>query len=182
MAQHPTPAAGSSTKPSKRSVTLLVRGLEINAQSLEGGVVHLAVRADQKHKSVLGRLRQHLANALFRAADACHPSQHNGPLWLVERPVGSTPLEHQLTGRAEEGVRHIWPLHDAFGQAHYNSLFIHEGVKRHQDGRAVSERFLRRCGQKSADDLQGFAPVNPAMFAGQRIVVLQDPAQQGGAA
>lgn len=149
MSNHHTTINQANTQP-QRSVSLLVRGLRIEAEGFQGGVVNLAVRADQQHKGVLGHLRQHLANALFRAADVCHPSQNNGPLWVIERMVGGTPLEHHLTGRAEDGVRHIWPLHDALGQAHYNSLVVREGVKRHQDSRVVSERFLRRGGQKAA--------------------------------
>lgn len=141
------------------SMTLRVRGLQIDAECVEGRVIHLAVRAHEQHKGVLGRLRQHLAHALFRAADACHPGQNNGPLWVVEPVVGSTPLQHPMPDRTEGHIRYVWPLHDALGQAHYNSLFVHEGVKRHQDGRAVPENLLRRCGQKRAEyshaDLSG---------------------------
>lgn len=166
------PISQASANPARQSLTLLVRGLQIEAESIESGVVHLAVHAHQQHKGVLGCLRQHLANALFRAADACHPSQHNGPLWVVQPVVGSTPLEHQVAGGTEGAVRYIWPLHDALGQAYYNSLLVHEGVKRHQDGRAVSERLLRRCGQKRAE-------YSHADFSGLKNVIVD---AEGGAA
>lgn len=156
MAQQHPQAAGSGQH---KSLTQLIRGLQIDAQSLEGGVVNLTARAHQQHHGMLGRLRQHLANALYRAADACHPGQHNGPLWVVEPVVGHAAAQHPVANRADAGVRYIWPRHDALGQAHYNSLLVHEGVKRHQDGRAVSNRFLQRCGQKAAEyshaDLSG---------------------------
>jgi hypothetical protein len=160
MAQQHTPAAGSG---GTSSLTLLIRGLRIDAQSVEGGVIHLAVRAHQKHQSVFGRLRQHIANALFRAADACHPGQNNGPLWVVHPVVSNATVEHELANGTDPGVRYVWPLHAPLGQAHYNSLLLHEGVKRHQDGRAVSDRFLRRSGQKRAEyshaDLSGLKNV-----------------------
>lgn len=149
---HHHPQAACSGQPA--SLALLVRGLRIEAQSIQHGVIHLAVCANEHHKGFLGNLRQHLANALFRAADACHPGQNHGPLWVVQPVVGSTPLQDQVSGRADGGIRYVWPLHDTLGQAHYNSLFVHEGVKRHQDGRPVSERFLRRCGQKRAEYFQ----------------------------
>lgn len=158
---HPTHPAASSGQPA--SLALLVRGLRIDAQSVEGGVVNLAVRANEQHKGVFGRLRQHLANALFRAADACHPGQDNGPLWVVSSVVVGAAADNHLADLADDRVRYVWPRHYALGEAHYQPLLIHEGVKRHQDGRPVSERFLRSCGQKRAEyvhaDLSGLKNV-----------------------
>lgn len=166
--------------PAKGSMSLLVRGLQINAQSVEGGVVHLTVCADQQHQGVFGRLRQHLANALFRAADACHPGQNQRALRVVQPVVLGASLQHELPHLADANVREIWPLHDAFGNAHYNALITGEGVKRHHDGRAVAGQSLHGCGQKGADDFQGMTPIDPAMFAGAPVVVLPD--HEGGAA
>lgn len=144
------------------SLSILVRGLRIEAKCVEGDVVHLAVRANEQDESLWGRLRQHLANALFRAADACHPGQDNGPMWVVERMVGCTALENLLANRAEDGTRYIWPRHDALGNAYYQTLAIYEGVKRHQDGRPVSKRWLRLRGQKRAD----YSHVDPSLLKG----------------
>lgn len=154
-------------------VTLLVRGLRIEAQAIEGGVVHLAVRAHQQHQGMFGRLRQHLANALFRVADACHPGQNHGPLWVVEPVVGAAACQDHLANSAESGVRYIWPRHDSLGQAHYNALFVHEGVKRHQDGRPVVKGFFGRGGQERADYAHG-AP----LAAGAKVLVWPDGQQR----
>lgn len=155
------------------SLTLLVRGLRIEAHGVEGSVVHLAVRANKQHQGVFGRLRQHLADALFRIADACHPSQHNGPLWVVEPVVGAAPRQDQLAHGAEPGVRYIWPRHDSLGQAHYNALFVHEGVKRHQDGRPVAGGFFGQGGQERAD----YSHAAP-FAADKTVLVLADDQQQ----
>ena len=160
----------------KSSVALLVRGLHIDAQSVEGGVVHLTVRTNEQHQGVFGRLRQHLANALFRAADACHPGQHHRALRVVAPVVLGAALQNKLPHRADAHIRDIWPLHDALGNAHYNALFVHEGVKRHHDGRAVAGHRLDGAGQKSADDSQDWTPIDPAVFAGKAIVVAREVA------
>jgi hypothetical protein len=129
-----------------------IRGLSIQAQSGECGVVDLVVGAQEQHKGIWRRIRQHFANALFRAADACHPSQNHWPIRVVEHMVGTSSVKNSLPNRAPSNVRHVWPIHGANGDAYYKTLLTHEGVKRHNDGRPVSSQLLKSCGQQSTDD------------------------------
>lgn len=75
--------------PLRKLLRLHLQGLQIDAECGEGGVVHLAVRTDQQHEGRWGRLRQHLAHALFRAGNLCHAGHRHGaprtpwPLVLV---------------------------------------------------------------------------------------------------
>ena len=136
-------------------VRIEVRGLEIDAQCGKGGVVNLVVRTQQQHKGLWGRFRQHLAHALFRAGDACHPGHNHGALRVVSCQVAGTPVDDGLTKVADHNVRNIWPIHAANGDAHYMALLAHEGVKRHHDGRPVARQGGNFWGQKSADDFHG---------------------------
>ena len=133
-------------------VRIDVRGLEIDAQCGKGGVVNLVVRAEQQHQGVWGRFRQHLAHALFRAGDACHPGHNHSALRVVLPMVADTPVKDGLPKAADHNVREVWPIHAPNGDAYYMALLAHEGVKRHHDGRPVMREggFFR--GQKSADD------------------------------
>lgn len=130
-----------------------IRGIRIDAQCGEGGVVNLTVHAQEQHKSLWRRFRQHIANALFRAADACHPSQNHWPIRVVEQMVSPSSIEHGLPNGTQTNVRQIWPLHLSDGKAYYYPLLVHEGIKRHHDGRRVTSQLIRSCGEKSTDDL-----------------------------
>ena len=135
-----------------QSVTLYVRGLQIDAQGGEGGIVNFVVRADQQNKGVWWRLRQHLANALFRAGDACHPGDHHGALRVVAQVVRAAALDDGLANGADRHVRQVWPLHSANGDAHYIAALVHEGVKRHYDGRLARGNGGFFGQEKGADD------------------------------
>lgn len=135
-----------------------IRGLEIDAQCGKGSVVNLIVRANKKHEGAVGRLRQHIANALFCAADACHPSYDNGGLRVVLCDMPAASLNDGLPDRTDPNVRDVWPIKTANGDAHYIALLVHEGVKRHQDGRPVTRNGMKFWRQKSADDSHGGAP------------------------
>lgn len=162
------------TTPNAPSLRLLVRGLVIDAQAFKGGVVHLAVGAHKQHKSLWWRLRQHLAHAFFRAGDLCHPCNHHGGLRVVSGHVPATAFDDGLADRADAHVADVWPLHDAFGNAHYNGLFVHEGVKRHHDGRPAVDQEVGLGRKKGADDSHGLS----AIWSGlnRTVVVLPDPA------
>lgn len=155
----------STTTPSRTLLRLHIRGLEIDAQSGEGGVVNLVVRAHQQHKGPWGRFRQHLANALFRAGDACHPGNNHRALRVVLRDVVGTSLNDGLPDAADQHVRQVWPLHSPNGDAHYMALLVHEGVKRHHDGQPAFDQAGVRGRQKCADDAHGgsLEVVKPAM-------------------
>lgn len=131
-----------------------VRGLKIHAQSGKGGVVNLVVGTDQKHTGVLGRLRQHLANALFRAGDLCHPSNHHDPVRVVRLGVGTGAVNDALPHRADTDGIEVLPLNLPNGDAYYNALLIHESVKGHQKRRWLTV-LSGRWGQKGADDSCG---------------------------
>lgn len=138
-----------------------VRGLKIHAQCGKGGVVNLVVSADQKHTGVLWRLRQHLANALFRAGDLCHPSNHHGPVRIVRIGMGTSTVNDALANGADPDSIEVLPLNLSNGDAYYNALLIHESVKRHQKRRWFAI-FSGRWGQKGADDscAQFLSPVS----------------------
>lgn len=130
-----------------------VRGLQVDAQCGIGGVVHLVVRAQQQHEGAWRRLRQHLANALYRAADLCHPGDHGRGVRVVELLVPAAAVDDDLPERADAHVRQVWPLHGANGEAHYQALLIHEGVKRHHDGRPAAGHVGGLGRQGGAQDL-----------------------------
>lgn len=143
----------------KSSLRAYVRGLEIDTQLGECGVVNLVVRTEQQHEGFIGRIRQNVANALFRAGDRCHPSHDHNPVRVVEIVVGSTAVEHPLANVADPHVVEIWPIHGSNGEAYYQPLLAHEGVKRHQDSRPASDEFLRLRGQQSTDHTHGLSPL-----------------------
>lgn len=166
--------AGLHTK-SIPSVRLHVRGLQIDTQCGKGGVVNLVVRADEEHKSVWSSLRQHIANALFRAGDACHPSNNHGGLRVVLRDMPSATLNDALPQRTNSDIRQVWPIHTANGDAHYMALLVHEGVKRHHDGRIVSSNAQNLCRQKSTDDTHTHSnPRKPPCYPTQQQARIEE--------
>lgn len=82
------------------SIQVLVRGFEINIQRGKGGFVNLVARAHQQHASLWGRIRQNLANALFRAGDLCNLGNHNGPVQVVEGAMADIAKVEESCGRA----------------------------------------------------------------------------------
>lgn len=128
-----------------------VRGLKIHAQCGKGGVVNLVVGADQKHAGMLGRLRQHLANALFSAGDLCHPSNHHGPVRVVRLGMGTSTVNDALANGADTDSVEVLPLNLPNGDSYYNALLLHESVKRHHNCRWLSI-LTRRWWKKGTDD------------------------------
>lgn len=153
-----TQTQAKSSKPLSSSVRAHVRGLNIDAKCGKGGVVNLVVRAQQQHKGIWGRIRQHFANALFRAGDACHPSQDNQALRVVLSHVIAAPVNDGLPDLANPNVRNVYPLHTTNGDAHYIALLVHEGVKRHQDGRRIASNNRFLWWKKGTDDVHRVAP------------------------
>lgn len=170
----PKPKTHANATAQMPLLRLLVRGLEIDAERGEGGVINLAVRAQQHHQGLLRRLRQHLANALFRAADLSNPGQHNGGVRVIHRVVRSTSVQHKATDSIEPQVFEVWPLHTADGDAHYQALVVHEGVERHHDGRLVAGKFLDHSRQRCAHDAHGFSPLSTSILKGKNIVAWPD--------
>lgn len=67
----------------KGSVALLVRGLHIDAQSVEGGVVHLTVRANEQHQGVSGAFASTLRTRSFAPLTLATPASTTAPCgWL----------------------------------------------------------------------------------------------------
>lgn len=134
-----------------------VRGLVIDTQCGEGSVINLVVRADQKHPRAFGRVRQYLAHALFRAGDLCYPGNDHRAIRVVQIHVPAKGVDDVLSNGTDSHVAEVWPLNLPNGDAYYNPLLVHEGVKQHQNGfwrNAVNR--LRR--QKGTDDLQSSLP------------------------
>ncbi len=144
--------------PARLSVLLHVRGLEIEAQCGEGGVVNLVVRAQQQHKGLWRRIGQHAAHALYRIADACNPGDDGGGLRVVLCEVPGAAVNDGLPKLAHKHVRQVWPLHAANGDAYYVALLVHEGVKRHHDGRPATADCEGFGWQKCADDAHAANP------------------------
>ena len=156
---------------------LHVRGLEIDAQCGKSGVVNLVVRADQQHKGIWRRFCQHLAHALFRAGDACNTGNDNRALRVVLRPVSGTTVDDGLPDWANPDISEVWPLHSANGDANYIALLVHEGVKRHHDGRPAARDGGCLGGQKGADDAHGGSLVKNPIITPTIIVCM--PAGKG---
>lgn len=151
-----------------------VHGLVIDAQGGKGGVVHLVIRADQKNTSAWGRLRQHMAHALFRAGDFCHPSYDKRAVRVVSRPVGRQPVDDVLPHLTHSHVVELAPLYLADGEAHYNALFVHESVKHHEDGRS-NNRTVGAGRQEGADDSHGgLFPLSDSALKALNVVILPD--------
>ena len=150
-----------------------VRGLVIHPQCGERGVVNLVVRADQKHPTAFGRLRQHLANALFRAGDLCYPGNDDRALRVVQPHVACQGVDDVLPNRTDANAGEVWPLNFPNGDAYYNPLLLHESVKHHHKG------FWRKAlhwlrGQKTAEDSQECLHKVDWPANGTKVVVLPD--------
>ena len=151
-----------------------VRGLVIHPQRGESGVVDLVVRADQKHATAFGRLRQHLAHALFRAGDLCYPGNDDRALRVIRRHVLAQGVNHPLADGADAHAAEVWPLNLPDGDAYYHPLLVHESVKHHQHS------WLRKAlhwlrGQKTAEDSQESLHKVDWPANGTKVVVLPDP-------
>jgi hypothetical protein len=175
--QTPAPA-GMNAARSQPLLRTLVRGLVIDAQAGDGGVVHLRVRAHQQHKGAWGRVRQHAANALFRAADLCHPSNNDCALRVVAGVVFSTPVDHDLPDGGDPDLVDVWPVHGADGDAYYHPFLVHEGVKRLHDGRPAVHQGRNLGRQIGADDLRAIAPQTAEILRQRKVdAAAETPAQ-----
>lgn len=146
---------------------ILARGLEIDAESGKGGVVHLVIRAQQQHQGMLGRIGQCLAHALYRIGDALQFNQQHRAVRVVEVKVSPTAADDLLPDSGDTHVREIWPILDANRDAHYHALLAHEGIKRGYDGRPVKQR-RSASGQECRDDLH---PIDFTPLAGRKIIM-----------
>ncbi len=167
-----------TASPAQSLVRLRIRGRVIDAQGGESGVVHLVVRTDKQHPRLLGRLRQHLANALFCAGDLCNPGHDHRALRVDALVVPGQTLDDQLTDLAHAHRRELVALNGPNGDAHYNALFVHERVEHHHKG--IGGKLLAVFGlQKRTDDAHG-RPLQAADFSNWDTVIVLP--QQGGAA
>ena len=162
-----------------------IRGLKIHAKCGKGGVVNLVVGANQKHAGMLGRLRQHLANALFCAADLCNPGNHNSPIRVVRVGMPSDSVNDGLTHCGNTDALEVRPLHLSNGDTYYNALLIHESVKRHQKSGWFAV-LSRRWWKKGADDScrQDLSPLvlSDALANVTKVIVIPDEDNQHQAA
>ena len=162
----------------RQSTSLLaqVRGLEIHAESGEGGIVNLIVRADEKHCGMLGRLRQYLANAFFRAGDLCYPGNHNRSVRVVRVDMNTDPVDDGLPDCANSNLVEVIPLNLANGDAYYNALLIHESVKGHKQGHRFTG-WRWQWWKKRADDPCGQS-VSPVMWSKPGTVTVHPDTDQ----
>lgn len=168
----------------KRSLQIFIRGQVIDVQSRESGVVYLVARANQQHGGLVGRLRQYLANALFRAGDLCDTSNHNQPIRVVQRHVPPHAVNDGLTNLGDDNVIEVEPIYTADGDAHYQALVLYEGVKEHGDRIFPTSEIAGFVRQEGADDshigLQRVDWLKHGILP-HRLVVMPD-AGNGGAA
>lgn len=138
--------------PIKTLLRARVRGLVIDAKVRRDRVVDLRVSAEEKHSSLVGRIRQHLANALFRCADALHPSQDKRAFRVVELVMGSQPANDLV---ADRGALHIvkgWSLNSANRDPEHEVFLAYEGVENEKLG-PPSDVLVVSGGKEGADDV-----------------------------
>ena len=167
------------------SMLIHVRGLKIHAKCGKGGVVNLVVSANQKHAGMLGRLRQHLANALFSAGDLCNPCYQSGPIRVVKSSMGIDSVDNTQPQGAGSDINDVWPLNLPNGNSYYNAFLVHESVKRHQK-RGWFAVLSRRWWKKGADDScsQDLSPLvsSDALANVTKVIVIPDEDNQHQAA
>ena len=120
--QTPTP----TRHPTQPLLRLYVRGMILETHAADDGSTHIVSRRDQQHKSLGRRLRQHLANALFRAGDLCHPRHYHGPLRIVELHVSAAPVDDLAAYVAQPYVLERLARDAADGDTHYQTLLVNE--------------------------------------------------------
>jgi len=155
-------------KPDTSLLRLHIRGLEIDAQSGESGVIDLIVRTDDKQRTVIGRISQNIANALYRIADGLNSRKHDElGLRVIQFMVISNTRNDPLTNFANESIVRRWPRNLANGDANYDIPVVYEGVEGHQQNlRPVANFLLRESGDKCTDNAHKSSP--------KTFIVLQD--------
>lgn len=165
------------------SLRVLTHGLEIDVQRGERGVIHLTVRADQKHQGAWRRLRQYLAHAFFRAGDLCHPSQDQRAIRVVACVMRSATSEHSCADLGQPHVRELGPIQGADGNSHYQADIAYEGVQCHEDGQPPIDKIVGLRGEKGADDSHHkLVRLDPAILRalGNRCIVIWPDPREGG--
>ncbi|QKL69770.1 hypothetical protein HI806_09145 [Ralstonia solanacearum] len=128
-----------------------VRGLVVNAEVRRDGVVHLRVRTQKQDCGLIGRIRQYLANALFRAADALHPGQNHNAVRVVETVVSGEAADDLV---ADRGTLHIvkgWTVNSADRNAQHETFLAYEGIKNEKLG-PPADVLVVSGGKEGADD------------------------------
>jgi len=136
---------------------LHVAGLQIDVKCSKGLVVDLAVSAQEQDGTLIGRIRQHLANALRRAAGACHAGQDYGTVRVTEVVVAGHCLDDAQTRRAGLHIFQRIASRKTNGQTHYQTLAVHEGVVDGIDD-MLAGFGINGCRGHGADDLQAVPP------------------------
>lgn len=140
-------AAGSVGEPLLR---LWVRGMKVDAQVRRNGVINLVVRAQEEDRGMLGRIRQHIANALFRAADLLHPGQDHHAIRVVEVVMRGKPVDDPLPHFRAPHVLKGWPLHEANRDADDEAFLVYEGIEHKQ--LLTPAQLIVMCGGKEGTD------------------------------
>jgi hypothetical protein len=156
------------------SLRVHVRGLEIDIQSRESGVIHLVIRAHEQDRSLVGRLRKYLADALFSAGDLCHTGNHQEAVRVVKFSVAKHAVDDGLANRRNHDATQIRPLHTSNGDAHYQALVVYEGVKKHGDMLFPFHEVTRFGAQECADDAQGNLQELCGDWLKNAVVILPD--------
>lgn len=134
-------------------------GLQIDVECVEGKVVDVTIGAQQKHPSMVGRLRQKITHALVYLARVCDARHKFGPVRVLEAVVSPQMAHDNLPNGREAYVAFIQRLasKDALGQTHYQTLLLKEGVI-HGTERALARFGINKGGGVGADDAgQGHA-------------------------
>ena len=128
-----------------------VRGLVIDAEVRRDRVVDLRVSAEEKHSGLIGRVRQHLANALFRCADALHPGQDNRAVRVVELVMGSQSANDLVADRGALHVVKGWTVNPANRDPEHEVFLAYEGIKNEKLG-TPTDVLVVSGGKEGADD------------------------------
>ncbi|MGA4100976.1 hypothetical protein ACI2S5_08385 [Ralstonia nicotianae] len=138
-------------KAEKSLLRVWVRGLVIDAQVRRDSVVHLRIRAQKEDCGLMGRIRQHLANALFRCADALHAGQDHHAVRVVEDVVGREAADDLLPDGRAPNVVQGWTLNGADRDTQHQAFLVYEGIEDKQLG-TPAELVVMSGGKEGADD------------------------------
>ena len=152
-------------------VRIRIRGLEIDVECREGGIVHLRVRAHQQHSGIFWRLLERLAHTFWRAqpgSDADHKERCVGEVAI--HMIGQD-LDHLLSHGAELDVfERLAMTYVADGDANDQTFCINEGIENSELRPSAFEQPLDGAWHECADDSHAcFSPL-----FGRLVVVWPD--------
>lgn len=111
-------------------MSIFTRGLVINIQRRESGVIYLVVSAEKNQKTPLRRMLKYIADTLFSIADRLHPRKYDGRgLSVIKTVVIGPSADDPLSGFGQRYIAECLPTHAANGDTDYETFLIYEGVK-----------------------------------------------------